>query len=77
MRTHSEIVREFGALKLAGELNRVGVELSSSTPQRWADRDRIPTEYWDALIELKIATRDELFAAHRPRKRPEVRSAAA
>lgn len=41
----------------------MGLDVKASTPQRWADRDSIPGEYWAALVELDAATLDELAGA--------------
>lgn len=63
MRDHSTIVREFGAQALGRALTNQGLEVSATTPQRWADRDSIPGEYWAALDRLGIATLRELAGA--------------
>lgn len=63
MRTHQQIVQDHGASALARDLASVGVEVSTSTPQRWAERNSIPGEYWGALEGLKVATLRELAAA--------------
>lgn len=63
MRTHSEIVRDYGAARLARRLAELGVDVHASTPQRWADRDSIPGEYWKLLADADIATLDELASA--------------
>lgn len=63
MRDHATIVRDYGALALARLLNETGLEVHASTPQRWADRNSIPGEYWAVLVEKEIATLEELAAA--------------
>lgn len=63
MRTHSAIVRAIGAAALARLLTEQGVEVGTSTPQRWADRNSIPGEYWAALDRLNVASLHELAAA--------------
>jgi hypothetical protein len=39
------------------------VDVHQSTPQRWADRDSIPGEYWQALVDIGAAELPELAAA--------------
>lgn len=63
MRTHRDIIRKHGALKLARSLADRGVKVHGSTPQRWADRNSIPGEYWAAISDMGIATLEELAAA--------------
>lgn len=63
MRTHQQIVREFGASALGRALRERGVKLRDSTPQRWADRDSIPGGYWNVLHELGVASLAELAEA--------------
>lgn len=65
MRTHEDIVKAFGASKLAARLPEVGVQVGASTPQRWADRNSIPSQYWSALVSLEAATLPELASAAR------------
>jgi hypothetical protein len=62
MRTHEQIVRDFGPTNLYRALPSVGVKVAQSTPQRWAERGSIPGEYWQALADLKIASLKELAA---------------
>ena len=69
MRSHETIVTEFGASKLYRALLDLGREISPSTPQRWADRDRIPVEWWADLVAVDATTHAELRATARPRKR--------
>jgi hypothetical protein len=73
MRSHSDIVKEFGASKLYAALAD-RFELHQTTPQRWADRDSIPGEYWKALSDLNVATLEEL-AEGANRKRQGARAA--
>lgn len=68
MRDHAGIVRDFGALALARLLNEEGFNVHSSTPQRWADRNSIPGEYWAVLAGKKVATLQELAVAADKRK---------
>lgn len=69
MRTHREIVQTFGASNLARELLARGIEVHQSTPQRWADRDSIPGEYWSMMVELDAASLAELAEAAARRAR--------
>lgn len=81
MRSHQEIVQAHGAAKLYRDLREIGLKLSSTTPQRWADRNSIPGEYWLAVSRVTGCTVDELAkiastratAKARPRKTPEAR----
>lgn len=67
-RTHSEIVRLFGASNLRRLLIEKGFELPNpTTTQRWADRDSIPDDYWNALAEAGVATLEELAIGADPR----------
>ena len=63
MRDHATIVRSYGAQNLARLLNSEGFEVHSTTPQRWADRNSIPGEYWAVMAEKEIATLEELASA--------------
>jgi hypothetical protein len=67
MRTHQKIVQDHGAAKLARDLAAAGIEVHQSTPQRWADRNSIPGEYWQALVDLDVASLDELARGADPR----------
>jgi hypothetical protein len=63
IRSHAEIVRTVGATKLHGWLTARGFDVAGvSTVQRWADRDSIPGEIWNALEEGGFATLKELAA---------------
>ena len=78
MRTHAQIVREYGAQALRNLLVGRGCDLGNpSTTQRWADRDSIPGEYWNAIAEAGIASLEELAAAAAERKWPSSVSVAA
>ena len=68
MRTHSKIITDAGASKVAHALKERGVRLATNTPQRWAERDSIPSQYWPHLCALNLSTSEELFAGDRPRK---------
>lgn len=69
IRTHAEVVRAVGAQKLRTMLIERGFELPNpTTTQRWADRDSIPGEYWNALAAEKVATLEELAAHAEARK---------
>lgn len=63
MRNHSTIVRDYGAQALARLLTHSGIIVSPTTPQRWADRDSIPGEYWQLLVDSNVASLEELAAA--------------
>jgi hypothetical protein len=63
MRTHTEIIRAVGATALARGLGDLGMKVHQSTPQRWADRNSIPGQYWAAIASLQIASLEELAAA--------------
>lgn len=77
MRCHSTIVRQFGAIALGRALQAEGLDVGATTPQRWADRDSIPNEYWAAIARLGIATLDELAAAAETRRtRPDIGASA-
>jgi len=69
MRSHAEIVKQFGATAMFHALIKRGHVLAAHTPKRWADRDRIPAEWWSDLVAIKAATLTELQASARPRKR--------
>jgi hypothetical protein len=71
MRSHQTIVTDFGASKMHRALKELGRELAIGTPQRWAERDRIPAEWWPDVVIIGAASREELLASQRPRKRPE------
>lgn len=60
MRSHKAIIQAHGASKLHRDLAGVGIDLHKSTPQRWAERDSIPGEYWEPIARLGIATLEEL-----------------
>ena len=78
MRDHATIVREHGAQALARRLNARGYNVHGSTPQRWADRNSIPGEYWQALAAEGVAALDELAAGAATRTRaPEPERSAA
>lgn len=68
MRTHRQIIQKHGASRLVRDLQGVGVRVNVTTPQRWADRDSIPGEYWATLADLEVATLDELAAAAASRR---------
>lgn len=63
MRSHRQIVQNHGAAALVRDLGAMGVKVSASTPQRWSERNSIPGEYWNALVDLKAATLEELASA--------------
>ena len=77
MRSHEDIVKAVGASKLAARLPEVGVQVGASTPQRWADRNSIPSQYWAALVSLEAATLPELAAGAGQRRRAQPQSGAA
>lgn len=63
MRSHADIIRQHGASALYRDLTAKGVKVHQTTPQRWADRDSIPGEYWKVMVELGVASLDELATA--------------
>jgi len=63
MRTHRDIVQAHGASALVRDLAGMGIKVHQSTPQRWAERDSVPGEYWAALVSLGAANLEELAAA--------------
>lgn len=63
MRSHRDIIRSHGASMLVRDLAAQGITVHQSTPQRWADRNSIPGEYWKPLVTLGVATLDELAEA--------------
>lgn len=71
MRCHRQIVTDFGASALGHALKARGVHLATNTPQRWAERDSVPAQYWPHLEAIGAASIDELMTMARPRKRPE------
>lgn len=50
-------------MKLGRALVDAGVDIKPTSPQRWADRNSIPNEYWFAIVELGLTTLDELAAS--------------
>lgn len=67
-RSHADIVRAIGATELHRRLTGRGIVLTINGVQRWADRDSIPAEYWNALANEGIATLPELATAADARK---------
>ena len=67
-RSHSQIVRDYGASELHRLLVSRGFDLSPFAPQKWAERDSIDGAYWQALDEAEVATLEELAAAAAARK---------
>ncbi|AYJ85758.1 hypothetical protein D3Y57_06965 [Sphingomonas paeninsulae] len=68
LRSHGEIVREYGAQRLRTLLTEKGFDVSTTTPQRWADRNSIPGDYWNVISNEGIATLEELAFAAEARK---------
>lgn len=68
MRTHTQIVQAIGASNLVRQLAEVGLVVNKTTPQRWADRDSIPGEYWSALSQMGHASLEELAEAASQRR---------
>lgn len=62
MRTHSEIVRQFGARALREALAGRGAIFSANATQLWAHRNSIPARYWPLLCDLGAAKMEELMA---------------
>lgn len=58
MRSHTDIVRDAGAAKIALLTGK-----PIYTVRSWQQRGSIPSEYWATLIEASHATADELIAA--------------
>ena len=58
MRSHTQIVRAAGPVRLAA-LRRLSVHSVRS----WATRNRIPPEHWTALVRAGHASLDELAEA--------------
>lgn len=77
MRNHRQIVTDVGASALVRLLAARGVSVHQSTPQRWAERNSIPGEYWATLTDMGLATLEELAeAAGRRIAMPEATQAA-
>jgi hypothetical protein len=68
MRSHRQIVQAYGAAAMARSLKARGFRIGASTPQRWADRNSIPSDYWMSLVELNAATLEELAQAAAPER---------
>ncbi|MGX7895503.1 hypothetical protein [Tsuneonella sp. HG222] len=58
MRTHSDIVRDAGAGRIATLTDKTIHAVRS-----WQQRNSIPSEYWQKLIAADLTTADELIAA--------------
>lgn len=63
MRTHQQIIKDHGALRLSRDLAERGIKVHFSTPQRWSERSSIPGEYWAAIVDMGLATLEELASA--------------
>jgi hypothetical protein len=63
MQTHQQVVAQVGASNLHRALADRGVLVGSTTPQRWADRDNIPGEYWTVVSEIAGVSVDALAKA--------------
>jgi hypothetical protein len=70
MRSHRAIVQAYGASNLHRDLTGLGVEIAKSTPQRWAERDSVPGEYWALMAQLGAATVEELAEAAATKVQP-------
>lgn len=74
MRTHFEIIKAAGGPHaLASALHeRVGGELPTlqSRVRGWSLQGSIPSEYWPTIVDLRVATLEELAAAHEAKKLP-------
>ena len=70
MRSHQEIIQAHGASKLRRDLAEVGVELSLTAAQRWADRNSIPGEYWPAVAHVTGVKVEELAESAEAAKLP-------
>lgn len=76
-RSHRQILEDAGGVtpvrrKLAG----VGIDLPDATVRSWPGlgdgAGSIPPEYWPSLVQLNLATLDELAHAAEARKFPEI-----
>jgi len=65
MRSHSQIVRDFGAAGLHRALRARGHVIHPSTPQRWAERNSIPGGFWADFVDIGASTLKELADAAR------------
>lgn len=63
MRTHTQIVKAVGASELAHQLRARGIAIALNTPQRWAERDSIPAQYWPDVVAIGAASLNELAIA--------------
>ena len=64
MATHQEIIQRAGAAAIRDKLGLPNIH----TVRSWAQRNRIPAEWWPELAAAGVATLDELRATARPRK---------
>lgn len=70
-RSHAEIVRESGGKQIYNFLIELGFRLPKATTiQNWADRDSIPSDYWNAIERGGFASLKELAAYAESRKLP-------
>lgn len=60
MRTHTQIVRDYGVSRLAKDLADDHVPVKYASVARWAERNSIPGTYWHPIAALKAATFEEL-----------------
>lgn len=70
MRSHQQIVQDHGASKLRRDLAGIGLQLSLTAAQRWADRNSIPGEYWPAVAHVTGVTVAELAESAEASKLP-------
>lgn len=71
MRTHSDIIRTVGPAKIAALVDRPILTVRS-----WVQRNSLPAENWQALIDAGHCTADELIAAAAAKAEPPAEQAA-
>lgn len=59
MRTHTEILAAPEAIAKAQEITGCSVH----TVRSWRQRNSVPSQYWGAFVDARLATVDELMAA--------------
>ncbi|KQV66610.1 hypothetical protein ASC70_12310 [Caulobacter sp. Root343] len=76
-RSHRQILEDAGGVTpVRRQLASVGIDLPDPTVRSWPlggeGAGSIPPEYWPSLVQLKIATLEELARAAEARKFPEL-----
>lgn len=61
MRTHEAIIRDGGGFGSVHD--KLGLSDQREMVKSWAVRDRIPSEYWRAFVDVGLCTLDELATA--------------